>query len=97
MRKISLLAAIMILSVGLSAGITINIDIFNFGGDKNSQNASNPENSTQKDPTPARDTTVEQQDKVNPGEQRKMERNPITQEKNPGLGSKIKSFILSLL
>ena len=98
--KISLLAALLVLSIGLSSAITIEIDIFNFGGeDKDNATQSQQQNqSDEPDTRPGRDTTVEEQEPVDPSEQNNMGNDPITGGGgSQGLGSMIKDLISSFL
>lgn len=100
-KKISLLAVFFILLIGLSSAITIEIDIFDFGGnDKENTTQGQQQNnqSSQPDTRPGRDTTVEEQEEVNPSEQNNMDDDPITSGgESQGLGSMIKDLISSFL
>ncbi|WEL23525.1 hypothetical protein [Candidatus Nanohalovita haloferacivicina] len=98
MKKKAVLAASIILMIGLSSAITINIDIFNFGGDEEEANKSDNSQNTTTDPTPGRDTTVEEQEKVDPSSQRQMDDNTITGgDEKQGLGSQIINLLSGLL
>ena len=100
-RKIFLLAVLLVLSIGLSSAITIEIDIFNFGGDdkENATQGQQQNNQSQEpDTRPGRDTTVEEQEPVDPSEQNNMDNDPITGGgESQGLGSMIKDLISSFL
>ena len=99
-KKISLLAALLVLSIGLSSAITIEIDIFNFGGDdkENATQGQQQNQSEEPDTRPGRDTTVEEQEPVDPSEQNNMDNDPITGGgESQGLGSMIKDLISSFL
>lgn len=100
-KKISLLAVLLVLSIGLSSAITIEIDIFNFGGDdkENATQGQQQNNQSQEpDTRPGRDTTVEEQEPVDPSGQNNMEEDPISGgDESQGLGSMIKNLISSFL
>ena len=99
-KKIFLLAALLVLSIGLSSAITIEIDVFNFGGDdeENATQGQEQNQSEESDTRPGRDTTVEEQEPVDPSEQNNMDNDPITGGgESQGLGSMIKDLISSFL
>ena len=101
-KKISLIAAFFILLIGLSSAITIEIDIFNFGGDSDenaTQGQQQNQSQEQQDPRmQGRETTVEEQEEVDPSEQNNMDNNPITGgDESGGLASMIKDLISSFL
>lgn len=99
-KKISLVVVLLVLSIGLSSAITIEIDIFNFGGDdkENATEGQQQNQSQEPDTRPGRDTTVEDQEEVDPSEQNNMDNDPISGgDESQGLGSMIKDLISSFL
>ncbi|MFB6193317.1 MAG: hypothetical protein ABEK00_03625 [Candidatus Nanohaloarchaea archaeon] len=94
MKKLTLLTLLVIAMIGLSSALTINIDIFDFGEKENQTNKTEPQNNT--DPTPGRDTTVKEQDKINP-DPGNMEQDPISEEDKQGLVKRLTTVLLSFL